>query len=885
VPADIVWRVKAGVWRVEILRPRAVVLMVLGVVIATQASPAAASVGRAARRCGVPAVSRSPSPWPSMRRDRYNTGAGTIMGKYRGDRPWSFATGAGLFTTPVLGGNGIVYFGSADHDFYALTPRGKLCWKLQTGNIIDAAAALDRSQRTVTIGSADEYLYHLSANPSAHRRVIWRYHATLPPVPGQLVDWWEDNIAYGPDGNIYTGNTGGVVYSFTPQGQLRWTFRGAGNSVWTMPAFGSGGTSFWGSVDRSVYALNSDGSQKWSTPTLGFVISSPAIGSNGTIYIGSFDSKLYALDPGNGRPKWTFGTNDHIYSSPALGHDAHGNTDAIYIASTDGSVYAITPAGKLLWAYDTGEPIRSSPVLGPARSRRRILYVGSSDGSLYALDAATGRRRWSFNTVSSGPILRDRHELNSSPALGRTGAYIGSEDGHLWYVPYDYCLHRADSRCNTDRGSPYPSHVSRVLPVTAGGTTERSGAEGHVPSSSEITGRLLVRRGGGTVYASMLPAPAASALVHAKPTFSFTSQLSGDGRYIFVVPRSFLTPSTTFRLSVSGKWGAGGARVANYTTPGTWTQYGSFADSFSFRTSSLGGPLPLRTAHGQVSAFVLRRLAVPLPAFLPSVNQIGFDSYVLLVGAVSVGRPNPARGGTGSILLWATQARRGPHGTYLADPHGTLVFPLAGYYRGSTLMLSAQGATLTFSFGKVPLQRLDVGVTLDRSLHNRPGANLYAEAVCADIPNYGPVAYLTGQCNTNGILPAAGTFITDRYRPGSSQARTASATPVNIKPPGLRVSSLSIQRPTAATAGSVTTTLARAHGARYRARDHRVGMLLLDQHGRPLGIDYTAQTTATDSRGNVAKVTLLIPAGTSMPTHLTAYVTADVFPLVKRQLY
>ena len=57
----------------------------------------------------------------------------------------------------MVGGNGIVYFGSADHDFYALTPTGNRCWKLETGNIIDAAAALDSSQRTVTIGSADDY--------------------------------------------------------------------------------------------------------------------------------------------------------------------------------------------------------------------------------------------------------------------------------------------------------------------------------------------------------------------------------------------------------------------------------------------------------------------------------------------------------------------------------------------------------------------------------------------------------------------------------------------------------------------------------------------------------------------------------------------------------
>jgi len=822
------------------------------------------------------AAGAAPAPWPSMRHDLHNTGHGSIAAAYHGDRPWSFATGRGLFITPVIDSRGVIYFGSADNNFYAVNPSGTLRWKFTTGNIIDAAAALDASQRTVTIGSADENLYHLSTAARPARRVIWRYHATLRPATGQLFDWWEDDISYGPDGNIYTGNTGGAIYSFTPRGKLRWTYV-VGNSVWTMPAFASGGASFWGSVDRNVYSLTATGRKRWSTPTLGFVISSPAIGRDGTVYVGSFDSSLYALDPTTGAPKWKFGTNDHIYSSPALGEDG-----SIYIASTDGSVYKLSPAGKLLWAYDTGEAIRSSPVLGPGpRGHGEILYAGSSDGVLYALDAATGRRRWSFDTVSSDPILRDRHELNSSPALGRTGVYIGSEDGHLWYVPYDYCLHRADLRCDTDPGEPYAAELNRTFPVTAGGTTERSGREGPVPSSSEITGRLMVRHAGRTVYAAMIPLPSTDALVHTSPPFPFTAQLSGDGRYVFISPDTFLKPASAYRVRLSGAWGANGARTANYTVPGTWTQHGTFNDSFTFRTAASLGPLPLRSGRRSVSAFELRRLAVPLPAFLPSVNQIGFDSYVLLVGAIRVGPPDGS--GTGQILLWATQARKGPRGAYLADPHGTLIFPLAGSYRRDTLLLSVHGAVLTFSFGQVPLRRLDMRFQLRRNLQALPGANVYAEAVCADIPNYSVATYITGICNEQGILAAAGTFITNAY-PASAAARLPGG-PANRRPAGLSVRSIRFQRPTKATAGSVSAAFRIARGKRYPAADHRIGLLLVDQSGQPLGLDYTAQTTTTDRRGNVTSATLRIPSGTSMPPHLRVYVIADVFPLFTRELY
>ena len=40
------------------------------------------------------------------------------------------------------------------------------------------------------------------------------------------------------------------------------------------------------------------------------------------------------------------------------------------------------------------------------------------------------------------------------------------------------------------------------------------------------------------------------------------------------------------------------------------------------------------------------------------------------------------------------------------------------------------------SFGKVPLQVLDMDFGLSHSLRNQPGASIYAQAVCAEIPNY-----------------------------------------------------------------------------------------------------------------------------------------------------
>ncbi|MEA2409643.1 MAG: hypothetical protein QOC77_204 [Thermoleophilaceae bacterium] len=428
-----------------------------------------------------------------MRHDARNTGRSVLPGNYRaGERPWAFRTGKGIFSTPVVGPDGTVYVGSADSFFYAIRRTGKLRWTFRTGNIIDSAAVLHGG--TLTFGSGDETLYRLTTK----RRIVWRFRPTHPPVKGQQVNWWEGNADVGPGGNVYAGNTGGYEYAVTPKGKEKWAFA-AGNSVWTDPAFAADGTAYVGSVDRSVYALDTNGNKIWSTPTLGFVVSSPALGSDGTVYVGSFDSNLYALDGKTGAPKWQFATGDHIYSSPALGSDG-----TIYFASTDGNVYALDPAGNLLWRYDTGDVVRSSPVLGRAAGGAgEVVYVGAGNGTLFALDAATGKRRWSYDTTSRDPVLRDRNDLNASPALGPRGVYIGGEDGSVHYVPYDYCLHRSDARCNTDPGQAFPDELDRVFPVSSGGNLQQAGYTQTLPDSTTLIGRLVVRSGGTTADAQM----------------------------------------------------------------------------------------------------------------------------------------------------------------------------------------------------------------------------------------------------------------------------------------------------------------------------------------------------------------------------------------------
>jgi hypothetical protein len=330
-----------------------------------------------------------------------------------------------------------------------------------------------------------------------------------------------------------------------------------------------------------------------------------------------------------------------------------------------------------------------------------------------------------------------------------------------------------------------------------------------------------------------------------------------------VVPKGFLRPDTRYSLRLAGRYRAEG-------------RSGNVGDSIRFRTAPVGrrGP-PLATGPRRVSAFSFRRMAVPLPPILPSLNQIGFDSYDLVIGALDVGRPN-ARG-EGPVLLWAVSTRRDRNGVPRADPKGAFAFPLQGRYRHDSLLLSQSGLNLTFSFGEVPLRRFDLRMQLDSRLRARPGATLYTEVFCPEVPVYGPALIAIGLCNRDRKLPAGGTFITERYD------RRAAA---NRRPPGVSVGAVRLVRPAGSEDGTVVARLRLRRGTSFPAARHAGAVLLTDtESGDVVSLDYKkGLTQARDGRGNLREVRLRIPAGTSLPSRIRALVIADVFPLGARNL-
>ena len=456
-------------------------------------------------------------------------------------------------------------------------------------------------------------------------------------------------------------------------------------------------------------------------------------------------------------------------------------------------------------------------------------------------------------------MLRDRNDLNASPALGRTGIYIAGEHGYVDYVPYDYCLHRSDARCSTSPAQEFGDSLDRVFPVSAGGSTLATTALRGVSPATVVNLRLVARRHGTTINAAILNP---TRVVSVTPRVPISVQESGDGHFLFITPRGLLRPGTTYRIHVAGAYTDNGVHMGNFNPAGPIA--GHFAQTITVRTAGAPPPrrraLPLSVGRSRVSALTITRLAVPMPAFLPSVNQIGFDSYDWIASTI-------ARSGS-RVLLWVIGATRDARGVERVDPHSAFSFPVAGRYSGGAVTLSSPSVPLTFSFGLVPLRQFSIRGTLQPDLHFRPGVSLYTETVCSKVPHYGAELKFTGICNPSDVLAASGTLISSAYR-GSAAAR----------PAGVGVASLRLVRPAAGRDGSVRRCSAAAV-CRSRAGTSRRSC----SPRRPASRRYRSTTRrrrrlSVGSGGRITGVHVTLPAGMTLPSRIRAYVIVDAYPV------
>ena len=324
---------------------------------------------------------------------------GSIDGRFyavdaaTGKQKWMFRTaGESRFTTPGIHGaiprtemmadpfdvflssptvaKGIVYFGSGDHNVYALdVATGTLKWKFKTGDVVHASPAVVNN--VVYIGSWDRNMYALDAMTGAK---LWQFQTGADSAIYNQVGIASSAAVI--NGVVFFGCRDGHFYAVdTKTGAQKWNVDNNKGWVIASPAIKDGVVYFPTADGQKFKAVDAaTGAVKYSITMKTISFSSPAIVGS-TIYFGTSDGWVHALDLSNGSTKADFQTDGSKANASKYTDEKGGlKSSALYPDFTLEGMYIGVDRMQQLGS------ILSSAVIADG-----ILYVGSTDGNLYAL--------------------------------------------------------------------------------------------------------------------------------------------------------------------------------------------------------------------------------------------------------------------------------------------------------------------------------------------------------------------------------------------------------------------------------------------------------------------------------------------------------------------
>jgi outer membrane protein assembly factor BamB len=205
-----------------------------------------------------------------------------------------------------------------------------------------------------------------------------------------------------------------TVTSRTADGRVRWTFEADSDNLWYRPALGADGTIYLHGSQGFVYALSADGGLKWTRKVDWYPYVPPMTGPDGTLFVGTLDL-VYAISPA-GEILWQFRDPDaqhiQVAATPGPGGLLYGAFDVGMGA------FALDPAtGERQWSntgdprmIDQGNPFGTEVRFGPSRPGgpidqmyvhmdwQRVMYAFSLDGEQRFTTPVSG-------TISHEPVV------------------------------------------------------------------------------------------------------------------------------------------------------------------------------------------------------------------------------------------------------------------------------------------------------------------------------------------------------------------------------------------------------------------------------------------------------------------------------------------------
>jgi hypothetical protein len=362
-----------------------------------------------------PASSAQTSPppiWATIQHDFQRTSVASAPGPSANSSNWVLGPTGSIQSSPVIGSDGTIYVVDSNFRLFAINPDGSIRWE-KTFNEGLFSPAIGPDGTIYVPGTRHLFAFYPDGSSP------WT-------VPYNLSTSRNSALAISPQGILFEIDSNGTLYAINPFGTTA-------SSVWTVQvscipatlAVGPSGDLYCGTNTNGTGALlesiSPNGQLQWSYPTQSIVLVPPTIDSNGNLYVVSSGGEVFALTPGGGL-EWEIRNIHQEVTSAVI-----GSGDTIYVAGN--KLAAISQSGTELWTEFCYVAPNSlcypfGVVTSMAVDSNGILYIGTNSSGLIALNAQGGLV-WAYTNIPTG-------EGSLSPiAIGDNGTmYVG--DGCLF---------------------------------------------------------------------------------------------------------------------------------------------------------------------------------------------------------------------------------------------------------------------------------------------------------------------------------------------------------------------------------------------------------------------------------------------------------------------
>lgn len=245
---------------------------------------------------------------------------------------WSYYPpfAGGLYGGVIVDINDNIYFAEAIKGVVSVDKNGNFRWEY--GNESESGFAIGKSNTVIYYMDIYDSLYELALLDGA---MNWNYQG--PTWGGRGT-----GIQIDGDGAIYYGEYG-HFYAVNPDGTEKWRYPIA-NYAGTNNAIGTNGNIWFvdnNAANTKLIVLDPDGNLVWDYALPNWIGSSSdttglALDSNDIVYVGCYDYKLYAINQ-DGTPRWSYTAGHRIESGIAFSPAE----DTVYFGSDDGYLYAV----------------------------------------------------------------------------------------------------------------------------------------------------------------------------------------------------------------------------------------------------------------------------------------------------------------------------------------------------------------------------------------------------------------------------------------------------------------------------------------------------------------------------------------------------------------